>query len=210
MSEEKQSLKVFLCHAHDDKIKARDLYSALKLCGTHPWLDAEDLLPGQAWQIEIPKALEDSEVIIILLSKSSVNKEGYVQKEIKFSLDKALEKREDSIFLIPARLEDCEVPYSLSSKYHWVNLFEEDGPEKLLRSLNRRAQQLGRVSVKTSWPIEFKTEYLTITIAIGNKPLQTIKGDISTIRDLESIFETVRGGVEALEILALLIWIRKR
>ncbi len=49
----KRPLKVFLCHAHDDKAKARELYRYLKRRGLQPWLDAEDLLPGQNWQVDV-------------------------------------------------------------------------------------------------------------------------------------------------------------
>jgi formylglycine-generating enzyme required for sulfatase activity len=156
MTEQKRPLKVFLCHAHDDKAQARELYSSLKKRGIQPWLDAEDLLPGQNWQVEIPKALETSDAIIILLSQTSVDKEGYVQKEIKFALDKALEMPEGRIFVIPARLDECEAPRSLKS-YHWVNLFEEDGREKLMKSLKVRALELERATVKTPKPGESKT-----------------------------------------------------
>jgi len=143
MPNEKRPLKVFLCHAHADKAQAHELYRTLKRRGLQPWLDAEDLLPGQTWQVEIPKALESSDAIIILLSKTSVDKEGYVQKEIKFALDKALEMPEGRIFLIPARLEECDVPRSISG-YHWVDLFEEGGYDKLMKSLKARATQLQR------------------------------------------------------------------
>jgi hypothetical protein len=57
MPDEKRPLKVFICHAHDDKAKARELYRFLKKRGMQPWLDAEDLLPGQTWPVEIPRAL---------------------------------------------------------------------------------------------------------------------------------------------------------
>src|SRR5690349_19381052 len=105
MNETKRPLKVFLCHASGDKPKVRELYSYLKRRGVQPWLDAVDLLAGQNWQTEIPKALESSDTIIICLSKGSVDKAGYVQKEIKFALDKALEMPEGHIFIIPARFD---------------------------------------------------------------------------------------------------------
>lgn len=148
MTDDKRLLKVFLCHASADKPKVRELYRYLKRRGLQPWLDAEDLLPGQNWKVEIPKAIETSDAIIICLSKGSVDKEGYVQKEIKFALDRALEMPEDRIFLIPARLEECDVPYSLST-YHWVDLFTEGGHEKLMKSLKLRAAQLQRAGVKS-------------------------------------------------------------
>ena len=139
-------LKVFLCHASADKVAVRKLYQYLHDRKMDPWLDVEKLLPGQNWQVEIPKALYASDVIIICLSKSSVDKEGYVQKEIKFALDKALEMPDGRIFLIPARLEECELPHSLSA-YHYVDLFEADGYRRLLRSLRIRAQQIGATKV---------------------------------------------------------------
>lgn len=148
MNETKRPLKVFLCHASGDKPKVRELYSYLKRRGVQPWLDAVDLLAGQNWQTEIPKALESSDTIIICLSKGSVDKAGYVQKEIKFALDKALEMPEGHIFIIPARFDECNVPYSLIN-YHWVDLFNDGGYEKLMESLKHQATQLQRTSIQT-------------------------------------------------------------
>lgn len=107
-----------------------------------PWLDAENLLPGENWEIEIPKALFDSDVILVCLSKNSINKEGYVQKEITFAIDKALEKPDGTIFIVPAKLEECDVPQRLN-RYQWVDLYHEDGRKRLMLSLNKRAAQLG-------------------------------------------------------------------
>lgn len=98
------------------------------------WLDAESLLPGQKWKIEIPKAIQNSDIILVCLSKESVNKEGFVQREISEALDVAKEKLDETIFIIPAKLEDCDVPNRLAD-YHWVNLYEEGGYQKLIRSL---------------------------------------------------------------------------
>jgi len=81
MSSERK-LKVFLCHSSGDKPAVRDLYKRLQADGFDPWLDEEDLLPGQDWQREIPKAVRSAEAIIVCLSQASINKEGYVQKEI--------------------------------------------------------------------------------------------------------------------------------
>jgi formylglycine-generating enzyme required for sulfatase activity len=135
-------LRVFLCHASQDKPAVRKLHRYLKQHGIEPWLDQEDLLPGENWEVEIPRALNASDVILVCLSKNSVNKEGYVQKEISFALDKALEKPEGTIFIIPAKLEDCEVPKRLN-RYQWVDLFRPDSNKRLLLGLNKRALDLG-------------------------------------------------------------------
>lgn len=140
--EEKRPLKVFLCHASGDKPPVRDLYKRLTMEGVDAWLDQEKLLPGQDWRLEIPKAVHEADVVVICLSKKSTTKEGYVQKEIKFALDIAEEKPEGTIFLIPARLEDCTVPDRLG-RWQWVDLYEDNGYIKLLRSLKLRANVVG-------------------------------------------------------------------
>lgn len=135
-------LNVFLCHASGDKPAVREIYKALRKEGIDVWLDEEKILPGQRWQVEIPKALRSSDAVLVCLSKKSITKEGYVQKEINFALDKVLEKPEGTIFLIPARLEECEVPSRLI-QWQYVDIFRERGYNWLLRGLELRAAELG-------------------------------------------------------------------
>lgn len=139
MPETKRPLKVFLCHSSSDKPKVREWYRRLVADGVDAWLDVESLLPGQKWKEEIPQAIKNSDVVLVFLSKESINKEGFVQKEIKEALDIAGEKPEHAIFIIPARLEDCNVPNRLAD-YHWVDLFDSDGYKKLVSALVARAK----------------------------------------------------------------------
>ncbi|MBC2709137.1 MAG: TIR domain-containing protein [ANME-2 cluster archaeon] len=134
-------LRIFLCHSSGDKPEVRNLYQRLSSDGFDPWLDEEKLLPGQEWQLEIAKAVQTSDVVIVCLSHKAINKAGYVHKEIKDALDKAEEQPEGTIFLIPLKLEECDVPERLQ-RWHWVNLFEEKGYERLMRSLRLRAEKI--------------------------------------------------------------------
>ena len=135
------ALKVFLCHSSNDKPHVRQLYKRLKLDQYDPWLDEEKLIPGQNWRLEIPKAVRNSDVVIVCLSRNSITKEGYVQKEITYALDLADEKPDSVIFLIPLKLEECSVPEKLS-RWHWVDYFEESGYNKLLSALKLRAETI--------------------------------------------------------------------
>ncbi len=143
-----RSLQIFLCHSSGDKAAVRDLYYRLSVEGFNPWLDEENLLPGQDWQQEIPKAVHDSDVVIVCLSRSAINKAGYVQKEIKYALDIADEKPDGTIFLIPLKLEECDVPERLS-RWQWVNFFEDRGFERLMRALRKRESELN-IDIKQS------------------------------------------------------------
>src|SRR5512145_2878543 len=99
-------LQVFLCHASQDKPKVRELYQLLEAeAWIDPWLDAEKLLPGQDWDFEIQKAIRAADIIIVCLSKESVSKEGYVQKEFRKALSYAEEKPEGTTYIIPLRLD---------------------------------------------------------------------------------------------------------
>jgi hypothetical protein len=131
-------LRIFLCHSSEDKPSVRDLYKRLCDDGFKPWLDEEDLLPGQDWHQEITRAVRDNDIVAVCLSRNSVNKRGYVQREIKFALDVADEQPEDTIFIIPLKLEECDVPTRLK-RWQWVNLFEDRGYERLIRALRHRA-----------------------------------------------------------------------
>jgi hypothetical protein len=136
-----RKLQVFLCHSSEDKQAVRELYKRLSLDGMMPWLDEESLLPGQDWSQEIRKAVKSSDIVIVCLSKKAVSKRGYIQKEITHALDVAEEQPEGTIFLIPLRIEECDMPERLS-RWHWVNYFDEKGYGHLMRALKYRSNQL--------------------------------------------------------------------
>lgn len=142
-------LGVFLCHASEDKPMVRKLYERLYEDAFLPWLDSEDLLPGQDWDYEIRNAVRASDAVLVCLSGHATQKSGYVQKEIAHALDAAEEKPEATIFIIPVLLEPCTIPTRLR-KWQWVDLGTEKGYEKLLLALKSRAKQLGLTITPTS------------------------------------------------------------
>jgi hypothetical protein len=135
-------LRVFLCHSSGDKLAVRELYKQLKDPGVEPWRDEEKLIPGQDWDTEIRKSVRASDVVIVCLSRGAITKEGYVQKEIKQALNMSDEKPEGTIYLIPLRLENCEVPGRLR-RWQWVDYFESRGRLMPVTALQRRAADLG-------------------------------------------------------------------
>jgi len=151
-----RKLSVFLCHSSQDKPIVRELCQRLSAEGwLDPWLDEEKLLPGQNWDFEIEKAVESSDVVIVCLSNNSVTKEGYVQRELKYVLDIALEKPEETIFIIPLRLEECTPPRRLRP-WQYADYFPAENREaafaRLLASLKLRAQDLD-LRVETLLPV---------------------------------------------------------
>ncbi|HEV3041326.1 MAG TPA: TIR domain-containing protein [Candidatus Angelobacter sp.] len=146
-------LRLFLCHSSVDKPAVRKLYQRLKADGFDPWFDEETILPGQDWEYEVRKAVRAVDIVLVCLSCISVERAGFANKEIKLALDIADEKPEGTIFIIPVKLEECEVPDRLR-RWHWVSLFEDRGYEKLLRTLQQRANELG-AAIPSTLPVQF-------------------------------------------------------
>lgn len=129
--------RVFLSYAREDIEQAARLFSDLKKSGANVWFDRESLLPGQKWQPAIKQAIADSRFFIALLSKNSVNKKGYVQRELKDALQILDEYPESAVFLIPVRLDSSSPLDSRLHEIHWVDMFPDwsTGLNRILRVL---------------------------------------------------------------------------
>lgn len=110
------------------------LYEFLRGWGFSAWLDEKSLVAGQDWEHEIRKSIDTSKAFLICLSSRWVSSRGFVHKELRLALRVLDELPEGSIYIIPARLDACEVPRSLKH-LHWVNVFEPDGHNKLLAAV---------------------------------------------------------------------------
>jgi hypothetical protein len=151
MTDENRHLKVFLCHASPDKPQVFELYKRLAAEGwIDPWLDVENLLPGQYWSSAIEQALTEADSIIIFISHNSVDREGFVQREMNLAWNLSLQKPRNVIYLIPVRLEDCDVPFELCGR-QWTDYFgekQEETYQALLRSFKLRIEQKLRSEAK--------------------------------------------------------------
>lgn len=161
------NFQIFLCHANDDKPIARAIYDYLRENLLDVWFDEENLLAGGEWRVEIPKAIKKSDVVLLLLSNHAITKEGYFQNEIKLALEVANEKPDGTIFIIPLRLEDCKVPQSLE-KWQYIDYFEKNWFEKLIKSLRERAERIGKNLhlLKTEFDLSFICEICNNSIDI--------------------------------------------
>ncbi|MCP4545318.1 MAG: toll/interleukin-1 receptor domain-containing protein [bacterium] len=136
-------LEVVLCHSSEDRQRARDLYQRLESDGFRAWLESEDLLPGQSRETEIARQIRECDAVVALLGGASHRQAGLEQQIIKWALEVHGKQPPGSIFLIPAIVEECEVPDNFRDLSP-VRLFEEGGYEKLKRSLEARGEQLLR------------------------------------------------------------------
>ena len=133
-----KQIQVFLLYARQDEETVHRLYRRLVKEGVDVWLDKEKLLPGQDWAHEIHKAIYRSDLVIACLSKQFNRQGGYRHEELRIALAKANSLPEGETFLIPARLDACDLPEPLG-KWQRVDLFEADGYQKLAQVLMKWA-----------------------------------------------------------------------
>lgn len=152
----KERPSIFLCYAAEDRAQVRDLYRALKEAGFAPWMDKppqeyfdEGLEAGATWDNEIRSRIKDADYFLACVSKISVAKQGYVQREYRLALSQMAEVPEGGVFLIPVLLEDCKPP-SLKvdsvdfQSIQWFRLYE-DGVDNLIGTLERRENRLSQL-----------------------------------------------------------------
>jgi len=82
-----EDFQVFISYARPDQEAAAELYDWLKGEGLNPWMDLKHIKGGQNWDFEIKRALDKSAIVIVLWSDNSRDRRGYVQRELKISLN---------------------------------------------------------------------------------------------------------------------------
>lgn len=135
---------IFLAHASEDKERVRKLHGKLKQNGLEPWLDEEDLMPGVKWDDKIKEAIKKARFFMACLSKFSVSKNGYVQKDLRLALNELEQKSPDVIYFIPALIDDVELPNITVGTialrdYQAVKIFDDEGLSRLIDHLKRQA-----------------------------------------------------------------------
>lgn len=121
---------MFISYARADVRRAKLIYKRLMDAGYQPWLDVYDLKAGDNWNTTIEQAIRRASFFLALISRQSINRRGMLQKEIRVALETSEKLLPDDIYVIPVRLEKCDVPEPLT-RFQWVDYFSEQGWKKL-------------------------------------------------------------------------------
>ncbi len=101
---------IFLSYCHENSAEVRELRRSLIEAGEKVWWDG-DILGGQDWKFEITSALRNSYAVVLCLSKESqARTRTGIYPEALAALEELRKYRPGSIFLIPVRLSECEIP----------------------------------------------------------------------------------------------------
>lgn len=178
---------IFISYATEDFQYAEKLYEFLSTAGYKPWMDKKNLLPGQNWDFFIQNALRKADFIILLLSSTSVNKRGYVQKKFTKALNYCEEKLDSDVFIIPIKIDNCEIPEKLS-KFQWTHYNASDCFYKISESIRLQQQVLIKDHQKKLF-IDNNTEIIEKSIIHEygkNSPKQKFEANIQLFKNPQS------------------------
>jgi len=136
---------VFLCHSKDDEQEVEKLAHLLDAQKIKPWFDGWDLIPGQPWQEQIERALEDSASCAVCLGSKKLAR--WQNEEMRAALDLLVDRDHDQFSVIPVLLPGADLrahdglPLFLK-RNHPVEFRDSIEDERALRGLIRGIRRM--------------------------------------------------------------------
>jgi len=106
---------VFISYTHKDREKVSLLASYLSRLGLKIWMDTKELVGGQVIVQEISKAISESDLYLVCLSKNAVQSQ-WVLNELNIAL--TLETIKGRPKVIPVMIEMCDLPIALTGRHY--------------------------------------------------------------------------------------------
>lgn len=144
--------KVLLCYASEDEEKVLGIYERLVKLGLRPQMAPDDVGVGQLWKSEIQQMLKEADFVLICCSNIVINKTSPLQWEITEALENLKERPPKAVYVLPARIEPCDLQERLSDlqsidlfdgEYGWTRLVEAVSKEMRRREVVTEVTGLG-------------------------------------------------------------------
>jgi TIR domain-containing protein len=121
-------MQVFICYARVDQQFAFHLVEDLSDYDVRIWMDVRSIPHGANWDMEVQKGLDESDVMLVLLTPASAASQN-VADEWSYFIDKNKP-------IVPLLIEPCEVPFRLSRRQR-VDFTQDyrQGVQQLLRAI---------------------------------------------------------------------------
>ena len=134
---------IFFSYSRKDSEFVLDLAQKLRSNGIDVWLDQLDIKPGTAWDDAIEDALNISDTLLVVLSKTSVESKN-VRDEYSFALEEGKK-------IVPVLIEDCTIPFRLRRlQYADFTTDAEIGMQTLRQSLGSEIKEGTKIPKKAN------------------------------------------------------------
>jgi len=150
-------MPVFISYSHKDREFATRLAANLVRNKANVWLDEWEVAAGESLIENIQSAIQGASALVAVFSKASVAS-VWCKREVTAAIQKELEERR--VVVIPALLEDCEIPLFLrDKKYADFRTNFDAGLQSVLVGIAKVTNaSLGRIDTDeyhTDWSIDW-------------------------------------------------------
>lgn len=153
--------RVYISYASRDRLAAVKIAEALEAQGLDVWYDSWALRPGDSIAARIREAVTSRDVLVVLISHHSANSQ-WMQEELSTFLPRQLQDR--AIRVVPALLEDCDVPPALAS---WPSVDLTTDFDGAVSGLGQRLRVLPRIQFRHLDPPQFESLVADLLRALG-------------------------------------------
>ena len=103
---------VFICHAEEDSGQVAALERIFAANGILVWRSESSLRPGDERETRIRNAIEHQSIVFLACfsTRSTARRTSYQNAELLIAIDELRSRRPDGSWLIPVRLDDCQIP----------------------------------------------------------------------------------------------------
>lgn len=108
-------MTIFISYSHADKARVDHLAAHMVKRNATVWVDTWELNVGDSITQRIQDAITESDALLVVLSKASVESE-WCKKELSAGLIRELDEKR--VIVLPVLLEDCEIPLFLRDKMY--------------------------------------------------------------------------------------------
>jgi len=181
--------QAFLSYAHVDIRKVRRLYRDLRRrIPFRIWFDRINILSGVKYKPAIRKAIRESDYFLAVLSGRAVSGKGFRDIEMREALAVVKEFPEDRIFIIPTRLDKCQMPFRKLEEFSYADMFPQwrDGIRQLCRTL--RSETPGRGGLRTQLPTPRPLFHYEIALADLELGIPNLARVARAFNNLQSVF----------------------
>ncbi|MEO6004035.1 MAG: toll/interleukin-1 receptor domain-containing protein [Opitutus sp.] len=96
-----------MSYASGDRAAARLLRDTLVDAGLDVWLDEEELVGGEAWDVKIRQQIRTCTYFMPIISATTqARREGYFRREWRLAVERTLDFADDVLFLVPVVIDD--------------------------------------------------------------------------------------------------------
>ncbi|MCS0647181.1 toll/interleukin-1 receptor domain-containing protein [Curtobacterium flaccumfaciens] len=82
VSDRKLRKQVFIAYAHEDRQVAESIAATVRSAGYSPWLDVEQVLPGENIEASLERAIRSSGAAIFIVPSGPLAQSSYLQREL--------------------------------------------------------------------------------------------------------------------------------